>query len=506
MNFNKKGNLLIVFLFLNTILFSCKKDKVVTNVITPSVATPLKLNSIGVTNPIQELVISRTHKYNVEGKMSNNTVINISNEVKIRSRTKRVSVLSDNTILGLKSGVDTLELLKDTIKTLLILNVKNYEFLEINSELAKNNGSTTQVPIIILSYIPTENGIDLNLKEGPDGYSQIYNSTLERVKRKILNESIMAKRIWEEGSRFRNFNTKNSPFQINVVPVAYVNVYEMDFIQNSTNREVDYKKLFNRLGLSEIINSKNVKEIWFNHFPLYNKPAVTNNKNLYPDTKLHWGLDESNMSSPTTPDISNSSRKDDLPILNHTYVVYAFNQSMGISNHVHCKGHQIEVQMSYIENKVIYPSANNIENTIFWGRFVGMKNNSGGWDFKTGRVGRTHNPPNTYDNEQYQYSNARKSESDIKDWNPNGGKKEIVDHTLWTGINYDFDFTTYQGFGSQSNTSEVKWLLFFFQSVPGYQNNIKYTWNGTTRAISDWWNIFYNWDNSIKTNKTLWEN
>jgi hypothetical protein len=414
--------------------------------------------------------------------------------------------LSDNTIIGVKSGIDTLDLIKDTLKSILILKIKDFEFLEINSELLKNNGATTQIPVIVLSYIPTENGVDLDLKQGPDGYHQIYNSKLDNVKRKILNESIMAKKIWEEGSRFRNFNTGISPFQLNVVPVAYVNVYEIDFIQNTTNREIDYKKLFNKIGLSEIINSKNVKEIWFNHFPLYSKPAVTNNPNLYPDTKLYWGLDESNMSSPTTSNISNSSRKNDLPILNHTYVVYAFNQSMGISNHVHCRGHQLEVQLSYIENKIIYPPANNIENTIFWGKFVGITNKNGGWDFKPGRIGRTHNPPNTYDNEQYQYSNSRKVISDIKDWSPDGGRQEEIGQTLWNNIRYNFDFTTYQGFGAQSYTSEVNWLIFLFQSIPGKQNNIKFNQNGTTKTISNWWELFYDWDNSIKNGKKLWEN
>lgn len=487
--------------------FSCEKDETPTPRIDPiNSNAKTYLKSIEVSNPIQEIVMSQKHKFIVNGKLSDNTLVNITNETKITSRQKKVTVLSDNTILGVKSGIDTLELLKDTIKSLVILNVKNYEFLEVNSELVKNNGSPIQVPIIILSYIPTENGVDLDLKQGPDGYHKIHNSTLESVKKKILNESIMAKKIWEEGSRFRNFNTKNSPFQLNVIPVAYVNVYEMDFIQNSTNREIDYKKLFDRIGLSNIINTKNVKEIWFNHFPLYSKPAVTNNPNLYPDTKLYWGLDESNMSSPTTPDISNSSRKNDLPILNHTYVVYAFNQSMGISNHVHCRGHQLEVQLSYIENKVLYPSGNNIENTIFWGKFVGIKNKNGGWDFKPGRIGRTHNPPNTYDNEQYQYSNNRKVMSDIKDWSPDGGKLEEVDHTLWNNLRYDFDFTTYQGFGAQSYTSEVNWLIFLFQSIPGKQNNITFKLNGTTKNISDWWELFYNWDSSIKTNKNLWVN
>lgn len=463
----------------------------------------MNITSLRIENPIDSLTISNKYKFIVKGIYENGKSIDYSDSVRIAS-TPGFTVLQDNSILALKSGSYPLEIIKGKLKLSFTIKIKDFEFLQINPELAKNNGAPIQVPIIILSYLPTENGKDLNQKEGPDGYWKIHNSTLEAVKRKILNESIMAKRIWEEGSRFRNFNTTNSQYQINVNPIAFINVYEMEFIQNTTYREINYKKLFDKLGLNEIINSKNVKEIWFNHFPLYEKPSVTNNRNLYPDTKLYWGLDESNMSSPTTPDISNSSRKDDLPKLKNTYVVYAFNQSMGISNHVHCRGHQIEVQMSFIENKVLYPPAKDIENTIFWGKFVGIVNKNGGWDFKPGRVGRTHNPPNTFDNEQYQYSNTRKWLSDIKDWNPDGGKMEEIDHFLWNNIKYNFDFGTYQGLGEQSYTSEVNWLIFMFQSIPGFGNNIKFNSGGKIKSLSNWWDLFYNWDDAIKNKKTLW--
>lgn len=463
----------------------------------------MAITSLKIENPIDTLVISKKHKYIIKGVYTDGTTIDLSDSVNINV-SSGLNKLSDNTILAKKSGVDTIQITKGLNKISVILNVKDFEYLPINSDLLKNNGAEIQVPIIIISYIPTENGIDLNLKEGPDGYDRIHNSSLDNVKKKILNESIMAKKIWEEGSRFRNFNSTNSSYQINIQPVAYINVYKMEFIQTATNREIDYKKLFEKTELSNIINSRKVKEIWFNHFPLYDKPAISNNKSLYPDTKLFWGMDESNMSSPTTPDISNSSRVNDLPILNHTYVVYAFNQSMGISNHVHCRGHQLEAQLSYIENEVIYPPAKDIEKSIFWGKFVGITNNSGGWDFKPGRVGRTHNPPNTYDNEQYQYSNSRKFLSDIKDWNPNGGKFEEIDHTLWNNQKYNFDFGSYQGFGAQSYTSEVNWLIFLFQSIPGKQNNINFNINGTSKSISDWWDIFYNWDEAVKKKKKLY--
>jgi hypothetical protein len=40
---------------------------------------------------------------------------------------------------------------------------------------------------------------------------------------------------------------------------------------------------------------------------------------------------------------------------------------------------------------------------------------------------------------------------------------------------------------------QYKWLVFWMQSIPGYNNGIT--------GVNDWWDIFYNWDDAIK-NKT----
>jgi hypothetical protein len=50
-----------------------------------------------------------------------------------------------------------------------------------------------------------------------------------------------------------------------------------------------------------------------------------------------------------------------------------------------------------------------------------------------------------------------------------------------------------------SNDAQVKWFIFWWQSVPGYNNGII---DGTTK-VNNWWDIFYNWDDAIKNNKKL---
>jgi hypothetical protein len=45
--------------------------------------------------------------------------------------------------------------------------------------------------------------------------------------------------------------------------------------------------------------------------------------------------------------------------------------------------------------------------------------------------------------------------------------------------------------------AQTKWFIYWWQSIPGYNNNIED--NG--KKITNWWDIIYNWDDAIK-NKT----
>lgn len=48
------------------------------------------------------------------------------------------------------------------------------------------------------------------------------------------------------------------------------------------------------------------------------------------------------------------------------------------------------------------------------------------------------------------------------------------------------------------------WLqspISWWQSIPGFNNTIPY--NNTT--LENWWDIFYNWDEAIKSKKKLYK-
>ena len=463
----------------------------------------LTIESITITNPIDEIVISQKHKFQISGIYENGNQIDLTNDIEIATLDDKILV-KDDEIIGLKSGISSVSISYQNLILNTEINVKEFEFIPIDNSLKGENTSKLEVPVIILSYLPTSDGINLDMKRAPDGYSQLHNSSLIQAKNKILQESISSKKIFEEGTKYRDYGTNEVNSYVNFNIVSYINIYEMDFIPTEDGQEIDYHKLFEKLNLKSIINQNSVKEIWFNHYPVYSKPALTNNPEIF-ENAIHWGIDESNMSSPNSPDISNSSRKNDLPICNNTFVVYAFNQANGVSNHIHCRGHQIEAQLSYIENKVIYPSGNIIEETLFWGKFVGIKNNGGGWLYEPGRAGRVHNPPNTFDDEQYGYSIDRDYLSDIMNWFPEGGEFKNTNFRTWTTIDFNYGNIPYNYIGGQPNTSEIKWLTFWSQSIPGENNNIPYTKDGRNYKLTNWWDLFYNWDEAITENKTLWE-
>ena len=58
---------------------------------------------------------------------------------------------------------------------------------------------------------------------------------------------------------------------------------------------------------------------------------------------------------------------------------------------------------------------------------------------------------------------------------------------------------------SNNINNEVQWLITWFQSIPGFENNIDYLKNGNNYKLSNWWDLFFNWDNAIMNNKTLWK-
>jgi hypothetical protein len=142
-----------------------------------------------------------------------------------------------------------------------------------------------------------------------------------------------------------------------------------------------------------------------------------------------------------------------------------------------------------------------VNNALYANLFEGINPSLGNKPLN--RVGMTHFPPNT--STDYDYNNLTLVDSDIKTWIPSGGTYEKVNSLLWTNINYDYNLVNQYTMGGlntiddYSKDPQYKWLVFWFQSIPNKNNTIPF---GNT-TLSNWWDLFYNWDDAIKNKKSL---
>lgn len=355
-------------------------------------------------------------------------------------------------------------------------------------------GAKLIIPVVVINYIPSKDkGKTLDQTTFPfrnDNGTFDPNLPVSEYKKWLLSNDIRTKAAIEEGSKFRNYKNTTTPY-VGIKVVKYINVFEIKkiartmpastFAVDSTEGYYpDYYDLFKKIGLDTLVNNYGVKEIWFNRKSL--------------------AVPESNMSSPTTGDVSNAYygseqyglvnaiQPDDLPIYNKTYVVYSHFVHFGYTNNIHVRGHQIERQMSHVNNTM-------------WNNFVGSLTSTG----RPKGCGNTHFPVNGL--RAYDYDNQTMISSEITDWNPNGTSvKSNVNNLNWKKtipINYTMPTSTYKKETSRNvigNDPEGGWLIYWFQSIPGENNKITYG----NKPLTNWWDIYYNWDDAIKNKKNLY--
>jgi hypothetical protein len=389
-----------------------------------------------------------------------------------------------------------------------IIDSQGFEVIPVDPLLKSNGKGLITVPVVIINYLPTVDDVYIDTARAYNSnqpWGEIHKYTLDRARKKILSEKIIEKNYIEEGSRFRDFGTNQVKPYINIDVVAYINVKNVkllptqrrmvdlttgtkdDGINNPVSIEwnlIDFNELLTRINLKNYVEGLGVKEVWFTAFPREN--GINNCYNIA----------ESNMSGPNG-DISNGGNVSltDLPVYSKTYVVYGFNGWRGVDTDLHNRGHQIESQMKHIDMTT-------------WNKFAKTPYNDGVI---------THYPPNAKN--AYDYGNLTSSKSDLMTWKPSGGTSVDLNVYSWLNKSYQFEkqinmISTNQfanGVINYSNdfivwperisgsTTEIKYHVFWWQSMPGYNNNIEE--NG--KKITNWWDIFYNWDDAIKDRKKL---
>jgi Bacterial Ig-like domain (group 2) len=339
-----------------------------------------------------------------------------------------------------------------------------------------------EMPVVIIRYLPTSDGINLDTAYAPD-YWSLNQVSLSSMKSSLDQSDKLTKFMLEEGSKFHGYKDPDARPSLGYKIVKIITVYEPPppgkFFYMQGDRKVFYVDkiaIFARFGLSSYIEANDVKEVWLNFgyvtpaYPSYN-PAING-----PESMID--LVESNMSSPTTGDISNSYRvSDDLPILNHTYTVYEYNIRRTASENVENHMHQLESLYSYINNQ------------LFWTDCAGFANNK---ITAPARCGWTHYPPNG--TSDYDWANKTLVSSDIEDWTPdNTGQRTMVNCDTWYSIPRNWPVS---GFVPQYSET---WFLFLMQNWPGYNNQIHYGSN----TMTNWWEFTADWDKAVKSHEGL---
>ena len=421
------------------------------------------------------------------------TTIPISSVTLSSSDPSVLMVTADGNILGLKSGTAVLTASFQGVQASVSINVHE-PLLEPRIQTVSNylatpaQGALYEMPVVILRYLPTADGRNLDVAWSPDFYS-LNPIPLVQLEELLDLYDPNLKFMLEEGSRFRGYGSQTSPPSLGYRVVAIITVYEPTPPGKPKNQsttplyDLDWFQIFERFGMRDYVNKIGVKEVWVYWggvqpgIPSYD-PAI------HPPENWRDGW-ESNMSSPTTGDVSNSNRDNtDLPIYDRTYIVYSRNIRRLDPITIHGDGHQLESMFDAVNKRQTG------DNQLFRQKFVGFSP-TGQW--QRGRSGDTHHPPNALTD--YDYQNYEPFDSDIMDWKPDGGQTAPFSAETYGNVPYNFpnDFLPI--------LIEPNWYIFWRQSLPGYNNTIPY---GTNR-MTNWWQFIGDWDAAYRAGLGLYE-
>ncbi|MEP7339126.1 MAG: LamG-like jellyroll fold domain-containing protein [Acidobacteriota bacterium] len=313
-----------------------------------------------------------------------------------------------------------------------------------------------RMPVVIIRYFPTRDGVNLDpVATGTTSTLAGLKSTVEQIERQH-------KFMLEEGSRFRGYGNAAAPPALGYQIIKTITVYEEvppGFDAGGGAYFPDYNQILSRFGGENFVNNLGVKEFW-----------------IVQQHHGRVGINESNMSSPTTGDISNSFRTNgDQPIYNKTYVTYGINFTRSQAEATHNHGHQLESILSHVNQ------LRDGNTTLWWQQFARAANNP------PARCGNTHFPPNAL--VDYDYTNLNLVASDILNWQPAGGPTTMVNANTWGNVPY-----AWPGGTAPSQEVESKWYIFWFQSMAGRGNAIPYNSN----RLTNWWQFTADWDAAIQ--------
>jgi hypothetical protein len=224
----------------------------------------------------------------------------------------------------------------------------------------------------------------------------------------------------------------------------------------------DYPTIMSSHNICNYVDNLGVHEVFLWAYQGPTKPGTS---------QPYLDIAESKMSGPYG-DISNSYRWNDMPVCQHTYMVYTFNYQRGTAEAMHSWGHQIESEIKAVDNNLF---------SLFQGPIHPQA------DMLIGRCGSVHNPPNS--RQEYDYANSTAQQSDCEDWQPDSqGSLTSISCAVWGCADV-----------SDANNAQLNYMVWMWQHLPGRNNTKMY--HGA--QLRNWWDVHGNFDTIMGNNKRL---
>lgn len=224
--------------------------------------------------------------------------------------------------------------------------------------------------------------------------------------------------------------------------------------------QADMRAILNEANVCNWVDNKKVREVWIWMYHFGKVAPVESNMSMGRLSKKYWNYG-------TYGDVSNSYRRDDLPICEHTYTVYNFNNDRELGTMLENYGHQLET---------IFLAMNF---DLYEHRFRGDIGNTTGVQ---GRCGNIHWPPNG--KSDYDWRSKLTVTTTCSDWHPDGtaGATETIDCTAW-------------------DCDDSKYKIWWMQRVPGRGNSLTYK----GKKLRNWWEFVVDFDQAIQVGPNLVE-